>query len=312
MKSSSANSSFCDIHTKVGAKIAKMTDHENSKAIGIKDLKNLSPISGKHSNHAILREGELPHLLWAYKGGRPVSRMIQKIKSQPNYATLTGQLTALKDQLLKVFQSPLERDYLVLLDFDADIQSFDDQPLTIEYLHDGRSRTYTPDVLVHHRSRKRPALTEIKSTRDLELNGKEYEARFQAARQAADNRGWDFVVLTESDIHTPFFENAKFLLPFRRYPRLEPEFQLVGGQLVELGESTPRRLVEAASNRMKTDNAFRVSMHPDSQIHQGRLLAMIWKNISEHWIKADLSGDRLTQDSKIWPAFQPPGTSEMP
>src|SRR5437868_5438583 len=50
---------------------------------------------------------------------------------------------------MKGFESSLERDFFILLDFDLNVDRYEEQPVRIEYRDgDGRLRTYTPDVLV--------------------------------------------------------------------------------------------------------------------------------------------------------------------
>src|SRR5947208_8398615 len=51
------------------------------------------------------------------------------------------------------FESSLERDFLLLLDFDPDVEFYEEQPVKITYHDDrGRRRTYTPDVFVRYRA----------------------------------------------------------------------------------------------------------------------------------------------------------------
>jgi hypothetical protein len=54
---------------------------------------------------------------------------------------------------MTAFESSLERDFLLLLDFNPDVEFFEEQPVKIVY-HGakGRRRTYTPDVLVRYRT----------------------------------------------------------------------------------------------------------------------------------------------------------------
>jgi len=51
--------------------------------------------------------------------------------------------------MTSAFESSLERDFLLLLDFDPEVVLYEEQPVTINYHDDqGRRRRYTPDVLV--------------------------------------------------------------------------------------------------------------------------------------------------------------------
>src|SRR2546421_5301425 len=69
-----------------------------------------------------------------------------------NYRSLTGLVPNTRTQSMTAFESSLERDFLLLLDFDPDVEFYEEQPVKITY-HDesGRRRTYTPDVFVRYR-----------------------------------------------------------------------------------------------------------------------------------------------------------------
>src|SRR2546426_9456395 len=68
-----------------------------------------------------------------------------------NYRSLTGLVSNTRTQSMTAFESSLERDFLLLLDFDPDVEFYEEQPLTITYDDRGRRRTYTPDVFVRYR-----------------------------------------------------------------------------------------------------------------------------------------------------------------
>ena len=68
---------------------------------------------------------------------------------------LTGLVPNSRTQAMTAFESTLERDFLLLLDFDPDVEFYEEQPLKITY-HDeaGQRRTSTPDVLVRYRTER--------------------------------------------------------------------------------------------------------------------------------------------------------------
>lgn len=138
-----------------------------------------------------------------------------------NYRHLTGQLRSLKIGRSVAFESPLERDAFLLFDFDPGVTAFDEQPVRVEYTDpEGCARTYTPDVLVTLSPQpgaaldRRPVLAEVKSISDLREHGREFAARFRAARQLAKERDWRFHVLTEREIRSPLTTNVLFLSRF--------------------------------------------------------------------------------------------------
>lgn len=130
------------------------------------------------------------------------------------------------------FESHLEEDFFVLLRFKRNVESWESNPVTIDWADaDGRRRKYTPDVLVKYLPEEpgEPPLwilCEIKPDLDAESelprrrlprteNEEENHMKWEAAARYAARRGWTFKVFRESDIRTPYLRNARFLLRFR-------------------------------------------------------------------------------------------------
>lgn len=68
-------------------------------------------------------------------------------KIRKNHLTVTGSFASRKDGSVGSFESLLEKEYMVLLNFDDAVESFEEQSVNIPVL--GVPRGYTPDVLVH-------------------------------------------------------------------------------------------------------------------------------------------------------------------
>jgi hypothetical protein len=72
------------------------------------------------------------------------------------------------------FESLLEKEFLMLLDFDDTVEKFEVQPVRIPV--PGVPRGYVPDILVHYRADRetgeirKPLLVEIKHTDDIQRN----------------------------------------------------------------------------------------------------------------------------------------------
>lgn len=140
-------------------------------------------------------------------------------KIPKNHLTVTGSFASRKNGSMGNFESLLEKEYMMLLDFDDDVESFEEQPVNIPV--PGVPRGYTPDVLVHFHGDadtgqvRKSFLTEIKHTDDLKKNAEKYAPKFAAAEQYAAVRGWQFGLTTEKEIRTIRLTNLKFLREYR-------------------------------------------------------------------------------------------------
>ena len=147
-------------------------------------------------------------------------------KIPKNHLTVTGSFASRKNGQMDAFESLLEKEYMLLLEFDERVVRFEPQPVTIAV--PSVPRGYTPDVLVHCHPDSasgevpKPLLTEVKHTDDLQRNAEKYAPKFAAAERYASERGWEFRITTQIDIRTQRLANLKFL---REYRNIEPAYQ---------------------------------------------------------------------------------------
>lgn len=206
-----------------------------------------------------------------------------------NYRNITGKVVSLKDASPHGFESGLERDFYTLLDFDLNVQHYDEQPITLGFNDcNGQRRQYTPDVLVFFRtdvdsSSGETWLCEIKYREDLFANWKTYKPKFRAAMRYAAEMDWRFKIMTEKEIHTPFLDNAKFL---KRYTALRPENKhyVLCSELARCKYSTPADLLRRCEN---------------NKWKRAELAPYLWHFITNRTIGSDLTRP-LTMQSEIW------------
>lgn len=188
------------------------------------------------------------------------------------------------------YESTLERDFMLLMQFDPAVDVYTPQPLTLTYCgEDGQPHRYTPDGLIEWRADRsvhdpRPVLVEIKYREDVIGKWREWRARARAAKAFAAEKGWLFMIFTEREIRTPALENATFLLPYLRRESAPEMEQWLLDRLAELVESTPRDLVGA--------------MYRDKW-NQAALIPVMWRLLADRRIGFDIA-QALNMRSTIW------------
>jgi hypothetical protein len=94
------------------------------------------------------------------------------------------------------YESLLERGWMLLLDFDRDVEWICEQPLRLRYRKDDKLAGHVPDLLVW--SAGRPELCDVKSEERLEDH--EFLAQVEATGLAcAEAQAWGYWVLSEPD-----------------------------------------------------------------------------------------------------------------
>jgi hypothetical protein len=192
---------------------------------------------------------------------------------------------------MTAFESTLERDFFLLLDFDPDVEWFEEQPVKIFYSDaHGQRRRYTPDVLVRYRPHRlqarqtTPMLCEVKYRDDLRQHWMEYRPKFRAAYGYARQRGWRFRIVTERHVRTPYLANVKFLRPYRTIPVNDLHRTQLLNMLTSLDAPTPARLLAAVSQ---------------DRWQQAQLLPMLWQLVATQAIGTALD-QPLTMQSRLW------------
>ena len=140
------------------------------------------------------------------------------------YTGVSGSFPSIKNQRLVSYESPNERDYMLLLEFDDAIDRYVEQPIRIPYTlsseKGNRQSRYTPDILVYFLTEscgnvRSPELIEVKLKEELKRKEEEQALKFAAAKAVAESHQWVFKVVTEDHFRGPIRENADFLYQFK-------------------------------------------------------------------------------------------------
>ena len=207
------------------------------------------------------------------------------------YSSVAGVIPSKKNMRLHEFESSLERDMIALLEFDSNVQAFEEQPVRIEFLgKTGRLHSYTPDVLVHYRSDKppgawlKPRLIEVKYRATLWAEWTTLRPKFQAAIRFASERGWEFKILTEKEIRTHYLENVRFLNRYR-WARVELGYIHRLQELLQLlPDTTPAEIIQLAAR-----DAYK----------QAEYLFALWHMVALGVVGIELT-HKLTMQTPIW------------
>ncbi|XZG70525.1 TnsA endonuclease N-terminal domain-containing protein [Chitinibacteraceae bacterium HSL-7] len=199
---------------------------------------------------------------------------------------LTGNIPTLGQ-----YESSLERDFMELVRFDKNIQTYTPQPLTIRYLNgDGRCSRYTPDGLIEYRRDIAPAremrhiLCEVKYRADFKENWRSLVAKFRVAKRYAQEHGWEFRIFTEREIRTPYLTNVRFLTGYLHTPS-DPVVAL--------------RMLDKVADLRETDpETLMTSLFPNVW-ERAAALPGLWHLVSNYEIGCDLS-ESITMRTRIW------------
>ncbi len=214
-------------------------------------------------------------------------------KIPKNYRNATGLVATDKSDEMTAYESRLEHNCQKLVTFNLNVIKYEEQPVTIPYIDEnGKDRKYTPDILIHYRNdidpmkSWRPLLGEIKWRSDLFKDWKELRPKIKVGRRYAKEQDYDFAVLTDHEINTPYLKNTIFLLVSRDLPVNEEDSELLLNALVSRGETDAETLM-----RSITEDNFK----------KAELLPTLWQLVANFMIGTNLELP-LNMRSRLWPA----------
>lgn len=137
---------------------------------------------------------------------------VRKINNK-GYRTIIYMHPSEKIKRMVKCEFALESGFAELLDYDPNVTNYCEQPIKLNIRLEGKWRPYTPDFVVERASSHKLILVEIKPKDKVQ----EYKEKFNQARKAAAQKGFDFCVVTDEFIYAePRYSNIKYL---RRYSR---------------------------------------------------------------------------------------------
>ena len=214
---------------------------------------------------------------------------VRKIRAK--YGSVTGLVADEQSARSSGYESTLERDFIKHVIFNKNVLEHEEQPLTMDFTDSGgKARRYTPDLLISYRKDLartkdwRPLLAEVKYRSELFKHWAELKPKFRAARAYARERNWDFAVITERELRTPYLKNITFLLEFRKHLVDEALTQLFLATAADRSPATPSSMLTFLSS---------------DETQKATLLPTLWQLVANGRIGVDLE-QPLTMSSRIW------------
>lgn len=140
---------------------------------------------------------------------------VRKIKK--SYISCTGYFKSFKNQSQIAFESVLERNFYLLLEFDPMVQSYYEQPFTLKYDLFEKKTKYTPDSLVNYYDGTQKVF-EVKYQKDIDRDTTLQEKLKVLKTVLPIKKSLPFEVFTDHDIQDVYLNNARFLYHYAFLP----------------------------------------------------------------------------------------------
>nr|PIN53377.1 heteromeric transposase endonuclease subunit TnsA [Serratia marcescens] len=214
----------------------------------------------------------------------------QQRKIKPTRRSVSG-VFSFRGHTPVAFESTLERDFLILTEFNLNVLDIIPQPAVIPFrTPDGRNVTYTPDFLVcyslvdgSHKKYPRPRLVEVKPEEQWRTHWREWLPKWKAAWRYAQEQGWAFHIHDESRIRNDALQNIRLLARYKNTWFEPADSERVLNVLREVGSAS----VDYLLSRMFLG------------MYRAEGIAHIWHLLATRKLNCDIS-QPLTMSTELW------------
>jgi hypothetical protein len=215
---------------------------------------------------------------------------MKKRKIGYTYGTSSG-VYSFRNEKSILFESPLERDFIQLMDHNSNVMDIEGQPFTlIDENFKGNKGNYTPYFLVYFKTslyshiKTKPLLVEVKPSANLKKDWKNLKPKFKKAIKYSKEQDYRFKIFTESIIRTQEFYNITFLNRYKDYSYNIDDIDIILNHLKVIGQTTLNHLI---AHLFVTD------------FQKGNAIGIVWHLVSLNVISCDLSL-KLTNNTVLW------------
>lgn len=194
-----------------------------------------------------------------------INMSTRKIKK--SYISCTGYFASYKNKIQIAFESVLERDFYMLLEFDENVISYAEQPITINYEYkDGSKRRYTPDCLITYKDGTE-RYYEVKYINEIRNDSELREKLDFLKSYFYDEYTLKFDIFTDAEIGKIYLDNLKFLYKFAFIPQDNEKIVKINKILNEVDKTSVKELLNVLS---------------DNQMEQMKWLPYVWRYVFEN------------------------------
>ncbi len=133
---------------------------------------------------------------------------VRKIKK--SHISVAGYFSSYKNKRQINFESKLEHDFYLLLEFDEQVKSYQEQPFNIYYTYQDKKRRYTPDTLVNYIDDTQKVF-EVKPIFKIQ-NDIELQEKIELQKQKIkEEKNLELSIFTDANINKIYMDNIKII-----------------------------------------------------------------------------------------------------
>lgn len=172
-----------------------------------------------------------------------------------SHISVTGYFSSYKNKRQINFESKLEHDFYLLLEFDKTVKSYQEQPFKVYYTYQDKKRRYTPDTLVNYVDGTQKVF-EVKPIFKIQ-NDLELQEKIELQKQKIkEEKNLELCIFTDANINKIYMDNIKIIYNFAFIKENKEIQDKIRNELLKLNIQLPikellDRLTSNQSDRLK-------------------------------------------------------------
>jgi hypothetical protein len=203
-------------------------------------------------------------------------------KPPKNFRSLTGAFYSLKNEKTIYFESKLERDLFLTLEFDKTVSSYEEQPVKLFYERNNRTYPYTPDCLVHYNNDQLPCIIEAKYSDEIKEKKVFLKQKFDQIERYLYENDFTFKLFSELDIDPIALENMNFIYNY----------------VTVRNQNKAKDVFEKLSNIKSSSYTEVLEVFSHNKYEQAEYIPYIWYLVLIKKLEIDIS-KKITKDTMI-------------
>lgn len=212
-----------------------------------------------------------------------IDNKLPKRKIKKTFRSVTGFFPSKINGRSMAFESLLEKNLFLSLEFDITVKNYLEQPVKISYKNLNRNTSYHPDCLINYHNKK-SKLIEVKYSNDLKDKAVEYKIKFDKAKEYAYDNDMVFDLFTEENVKKQTVKNMEFLYAFA---------------FIDISESREQKILSDLQKNKEVNIKDFLFFLSSNRIEQAKFLPYIWKLVFENIIYLDYKSEAITMNSLI-------------
>lgn len=201
-----------------------------------------------------------------------------------NYRSVTGHFPSIKNNRSVAFESILEKNYFLTLEFDDTVKSYSEQPqITIE--QNGKPKTYSADcyVIYHPSSGKKKMIVEAKYESELAKDRDNLMEKFERAKISLQKMDMDFYLFTDATYPEVYIRNLDFLYRYKTFVH---------------NDENDSRILNAVNKPISASEL--ANSLANSKTDYFQVANSIWALVADNRLDTNLDDQEITMNSIVW------------